>query len=65
MTYLLEKFQSRFECMTYLLEKFQSRFDSLSNDFFIEARKLLIEYYPVKKPGISYINYVTIDASDN
>ena len=37
--------------------------DTLSDDFFLEARKLLIQYYPEKKLGISYVVCINIDAN--
>ena len=51
------------KCRTYFLEKFH-RFDTLSDDYFLEAEKLLTQYYPEEKPGISSIVYVTIDVSN-
>lgn len=51
------------KCRKYLVPKFH-RFGTLSNDFFLEVRKLLIQYYPEKKSGISYVVHVTIDTSN-
>ena len=50
-------------CRKFLLEVFH-KCDSLSDTFFLEARKISIQNYPVLSETKKYLVYVDVDVSD-